>query len=565
MTRTLSRLVVEERILNLFEEKADSKIFAACFYGPRVLHNSQRDPEMNALIVIQDYQKKISSFTNQEMDPNLFFLAIDKKMFESDVEKGKLGDLISNFLSLPYSSWINPHYFRDMEVKMKKRSISELIENLIFQYPELSDLLLIRPEYFMYETMRRKAKLFPPLKYDFAKIFTHKVRKQNVAFIMSGYLAALKELETENCITFSNSYVRIVKDFAKATIQQRNLVSSMLASIHRTLLPYIQSLSLRIRTGYVQNQKTSTKRSKRAEKDLFKELEETEKYILMPSPLGPIPFSDRTTIQDFIEKTVPGADELDLRIKEMGGVLNSVFMLRIRKNNETQRIVVKRFENWQGFKWFPLALWALGTQSFAVSGKKRLEREYSNNEFLRNHGFSVPKILYVSIKERLIFEEFVEGEKLTKVIKRIIATKESTARDRGIIRRIGREIAKAHSLGVTLGDLKPENILVKEDDEICFLDLEQSSRNGNQTWDIAEFLYYSGHYIPPIRSDEAAKLIVTSFLEGYIEEGKGKREVVRKAASAKYTKIFSVFTLPHIILLIASICRKFGKEDTIRD
>ncbi|MCW4051944.1 MAG: hypothetical protein NWE78_01880, partial [Candidatus Bathyarchaeota archaeon] len=557
MIRLFSHPVVEERILSLVEEKADSKIFAACFYGPMVLHSSHREPDMKALIVIQNYQRKISSFTNQEMDLNLFLLAIDKKMFESDVEKGKLGDLISDSLSLPYLPWINPAYFRNMEVKMKKRSISELIKNLIFQYPELSDLLLIRPEYFMYETMRRKGKLFPPLKYDFARTFTPKVRKQNFAFIMSGYLEALKELETENCVSFSNGYVRIVKNFAKATIQQRNLVSSMLASIHRALLPYIQSLSLRVRTGYVQNQKTRTKRSK-AEKDLFKELEETEKHILMPSPLGPIPISNKTTIQEFIKKTVPGADELDLKIKEMGGVLNSVFMLRIRKDNETQRIVVKRFENWQGFKWFPLALWALGTQSFAVSGKKRLEREYSNNQFLKNHGFAVPTILYVSIKERLIFEEFVEGEKLTKVIKRIIASKESTARDLGIIRRIGKEIAKVHSLGVTLGDCKPENILVKEDDDICFLDLEQSSsRNGNQSWDIAEFLYYSGHYIPPIRSDEAAKLIATSFLEGYIE-GKGRREVVRKSASAKYTKIFSVFTLPNIILLIAGICKKFG-------
>ena len=560
MTRILSYPVVEKRILDICAKKADSKIFAACLYGPRVLNDSQRESETNALVVTRNYRKKISSHANPESDPNLFLLVIDKEMFESDVKEGRLGDLISNFLFQPYLPWINPRYFRTMEVKMKKRSATELIKTLIFQYPELSDLLLIKPEYFMYETMRRKVKLFPPLIRDFAETFTSKVRKQNVTFIMSGYLEALRELQIENCITFSNGYVGILKDFARATIQERNLVSNMFASINRTLLPYIQSLSLRIRTGYVQNQKTHAKRSRKAEKDLLEELKETEKQVLMPSPLGPIPISEETTIQDFIKKTVPGADELDLRIKEMGGALNSVFMLRIRKDNEMQKIVVKRFENWQGLKWFPLALWALGTQSFVVSGRKRLEREYSSNEFLRNQGFSVPKILYVSIRERLIFEEFVEGEKLTKIIKRIVTSKESTARDRRILRQIGKAIARAHSLGVTLGDCKPENILVKDDDDVCFLDLEQSTRNGNHPWDIAEFLYYSGHYIPPIGSDQAAVQIATTFLDGYIE-GEGKREVVREAASAKYTKIFSVFTLPHIILLIAGICRRVGKED----
>ncbi len=562
MTRISSHPVVEKRILDLFENKAGSKIFAACLYGPRVLNGLQRESETNALVVIRNYRKKISSYANQESDPNLFFLAIDKEMFESDVKEGRLGDLISNFFFQPYWPWINPRYFKTMEVKMKKRSTTELIKTLIFQYPELSDLLLIKPEYFMYETMRRKIKLFPPLIHDFAEAFTSKVRKQNVTFIMSGYLDALRELQTENCIAFSNGYVQILKDFARATIHERKLVSNMFTSINRALLPYIQSLSLRIRTGYVQNQKTHAKRSRKAEKDLLEELKETEKQVLTPSPLGPIPISEETTIQDFIKKTVPGADELDLRIKEMGGVLNNVFMLRIRKDSKTQKIVVKKFENWQGLKWFPLALWALGTQSFVVSGRKRLEREYSNNEFLRNQGFPVPKILYVSIREQLIFEEFVQGEKLTKIIKRIIASKESTARDRRILGQIGKAIARAHSLGVTLGDCKPENILVKEDDDVCFLDLEQSSRNGNQPWDIAEFLYYSGHYVPPIGSDEAAELIATTFLGGYVE-GKGKREVIRKAASAKYTKIFSVFTLPHIILLIAGICRRFGKEDTI--
>jgi len=89
---------------------------------------------------------------------------------------------------------------------------------------------------------------------------------------------------------------------------------------------------------------------------------------------------------------------------------------------------------------------------------------------------------------------------------------------------------------------------------VCFLDLEQATRNGNQPWDVAEFLYYSGHYIHPIQSDDAARTIAFSFIEGYLEAG-GRGENIRKAATAKYTKVFSIFTLPNVILAIANVCR----------
>jgi len=38
-------------------------------------------------------------------------------------------------------------------------------------------------------------------------------------------------------------------------------------------------------------------------------------------------------------------------------------------------------------------------------------------------------------------------------------------------------------------------------------------------------------------------------------------EVVRAAGKPKYTKVFSVFVLPHVILTISNICRKAGKKN----
>jgi len=281
----------------------------------------------------------------------------------------------------------------------------------------------------------------------------------------------------------------------------------------------------------------------------------------MPTPSGPVPLSNKTSIQDFAQKTMLGREASKIEVEQIGGVLNSVFLLTLRRDNQTQKIVAKKFEDWQGFKWLPLALWTLGTQSFAVLGKARLEKEYSTNQLLSKHGFNVPRILHVSLKERLIFEEFVQGQKLDEIVKEIISrsSEESKTKESEIIKSVGKEVARAHSLNIALGDCKPENMLVTEDRQVCFLDLEQATRNGNQPWDIAEFLYYSGHYLLPIHSDKAARIITSSFLEGYIEGG-GKRENVKEAASAKYTKVFSVFTLPHVLLAIANTCKRIGEE-----
>ncbi len=245
-----------------------------------------------------------------------------------------------------------------------------------------------------------------------------------------------------------------------------------------------------------------------------------------------------------------------MNIREMGGVLNTVYLLTLQGNRTEEKVVVKKFEDWFGFKWFPLALWAIGTKRFAVLGRSRLEREYAINRFLHGHGFPVPKILHVSHKKRLIFEDFIEGESFVGIIKQIISSGKKTSQVT-LVKEVGRKIAEAHKLGVSLGDCKPENIIITKDGKPYFVDLEQASRDGNQAWDIAEFLYYSGHYASPISPADSAELIATEFIKGYLEAG-GEKETVKKAGSPRYTKVFSIFTPPHVILAISNVCKKMG-------
>jgi tRNA A-37 threonylcarbamoyl transferase component Bud32 len=562
MTRILAAIGLQDRqVLQLCRATLGTgKIFASCFYGPRVYGYADEKSDINVLLIVSNYTPKMNDFAGQLEGANFFILAVDKELFETDVAKGKLGGLIAEIVTLPYQPWRNADYLEDMEVKIKKRIAIELLRDIVLKYPEMSTEILVQPEYFMYEVMRRKAKLFSPSIYSFSSIFKGRAKKQNVDLIMKGYLKALEELCAEKQVVLTDGYVRVDKDFVETTRRNSKRLSNILLSIQKALLPYIQGIS-ETTTVFLRNQRLLKKRAfKKTEEEMLKRIEETEKYLLIPTPLGPVPLSDKTSIQDIVRKAVPGGEKLEMEVEEMGGVLNSVFLLRLQRNHETQKIVVKKFEDWLGFKWFPLALWALGTQSFAVLGATRLEREYAINQVLRKNGFNVPRILYVSLKERLIFEEFVEGEKISETVKRIIASspRRVAPSDAEIINAVGKEIAKVHLVGIALGDCKPENVLLMND-KVCFLDLEQATRNGNQPWDIAEFLYYSGHYILPIHSDKAARTIASSFIDGYLEAG-GKSENIRKAASAKYTKVFSIFTLPNITLTIANACRKMGTE-----
>jgi len=536
------------------------RIVAACAYGPSASGYDDEKSSLNILLVLSGYQPMLKTYRKAFNQRDAFILAVDQRAFQRDVEKGWLGEFAADKLVVPYEPLINSEYLRRQEVSLKKRIVWELLEAIVLEFPELSHELVIKLEYFMYETLMQRARLFPPVTYRFLNMLRNDLKEKNVEIMMKGYREALKELNRENWITLLGKQVKITPKLV-GTIKSRRLrIPVLLKSFQRAIWLNILSVLPKMISPLAYDQELYTKMHGEIaiNEDLTSQLEDPENYLLMPTPLGLVPLSDKTSIEEFVSKTVPDARVSQVQIKQIGGVLNSVYMLTLQKDHEKQRIVVKKFKDWVGFKWFPLALWALGTKSFAVLGRSRLEREYALNQFLQSQGASVPRILYVSPQQSLVFQEFVEGENLVEIIKRIMANEKGAEKELALIREVGRKMAEAHRLGVALGDCKPENVIVTKEGKLYFVDLEQASRDGNQTWDIAEFLYYSGHYVPPLASAHPAELIAKSFIEGYLEAG-GKRETVKKAASPRYTKVFSIFTQPHVILALSNLCRKTGE------
>ena len=548
---------LKKNLLDLCRVIAGSrKITSVCLYGPWVCGYADEKTDINVLMILEQFTLRLNTYFEKLDDFNVSILTINYSDFERDINKSWLGEFFAEKLTVPYEPLLNENYLRLNEIKIKKRITLELLQKLTLEFPESSHEFLIKQEYFIFENMRRRAKVFPPITYSYLNMLQENLRRNNIKSIMDGYLEAFKELENDNVILHSEGYIKIAREHINSVKKRKLKLPLFFKSIQRRALPPLVSVFSESTSSYIQEQRLFTKNNSKFGADgLISRLEDPKNYILFPTPLGSVSLSDKSDIKDVARKIIPNSDFSKMKVKSIGGVFNDVYVLSVTQNGEEQKFVVKQFLDWSNLKWISLALWSFGTTSFAVLGQSRLEKEYAINTFLRSKGFPVPKIFSVSHKNRLILQEFIEGNDLVETIKRIMVSC-NNVKDLALIKDIGRKVAEAHSLGVSLGDCKPENFIVTKDG-FFFLDLEQANRDGNHVWDIAEFLYYSGHYSPPMSSAKAACIIAINFIEGYLEAG-GKKEYVKKAASTKYTKVFSIFTPPHVTLAISNICQKMG-------
>jgi Kae1-associated kinase Bud32 len=412
----------------------------------------------------------------------------------------------------------------------------------------------------MYEVMLNRVRIFPPLAYGLSNFMNGVAPRKEVELVFHGYVEALKQLEKEKKIVLSEGDVIIPKKFVAESKNPKVRFANISKNAPRTLFTSVFAAFPQLLNFFSQNtevllnfQKFTLKR----EADLTRCFVDPQKYVFVPTAEGLVSLANRLGVDAFVQKMLLNGEKGKIEFEPVGGVLNDVYLIKANPKGIEKKVVVKRFKDWSGFKWFPLSMWSFGTRTFAVLGRSRLERECAISEFLRCEGFNVPKILHVSHNERLVFMEYVEGENLSNAIKRIATSKsrEKTEKDLAKITRVGEIFAQVHSLNVALGDTKPENIIFDPDDKIYLLDFEQASHDGDKAWDVAEFMYYSGHYLQPLYSNGKAKSIASAFINGYLKGG-GDVNTIRKAGVSKYTRVFSVFTMPSIILAMSKVCRK---------
>jgi tRNA A-37 threonylcarbamoyl transferase component Bud32 len=542
-----------------------NETFAICVNGGYSLGLSATKSAIQVLAIIRPFQPRLMNYIKVFNGNNIVVFAVDKWVFERDVDRGFLGEALAGGLIFSYRPLINEDYLHYQELQLKKRLARELLESLVMDFPELSHEFYIKPEYFAHEIMVTRAKLFPPLMYALRSIAGKDAAKKDVEAATKVFLEALNELQKDGAISFSKSYVRMSRDFVINVRSQKTRITSLLKAGQRTLFTSIIDIFPRIMNILSQNNDLFLAIQKVAKS--VKEpqpIVHPENYVYVPTATGLARLANRMDVESFAKKVLCADEDADVKVKNLGGILNDVYLVKTVSDGKERKVVVKRFRDWSSFKWFPLTLWSLGTRSFAVLGSSRLEKECAINRLLDSEGFAVPKILHVSPSRRLIFMQYVEGEDLSKLMRRAASSKNITEVRRCLdaVERVGELFCKVHSLGVALGDAKPENILIGSSGDIYIMDFEQASRGGDKVWDIAEFLYYAGHDIPSFVETAMAEQIAKAFVVGYLKAG-GNLQLVRRSGSPKYTKVFSVFTFPHLIYAISNVCRKAEKNETI--
>jgi tRNA A-37 threonylcarbamoyl transferase component Bud32 len=525
---------------------------------------AQDKNSLQAVIVIHNFTPRIMSYVKVITGRTIVIMAVDQWVFERDIERGFLGEASVSTLMFPYVALVGEKYLHSQEIMLKKRLILELLENLSISFPELSDKLQIKPEYFMFEVLLNRVRVFPPLAECVSNFMQDTKTRNKHNPTLDGYMQALAILEKEAKVKMSDNYIMIPKKLVPDNKKPKVWLTNIFKNAPRTLFTPIFEFFPQFLNLFNQNPemllKFQTFEQLKRTYDEKRAFEDPERYICVPTLHGLVPLTDKINITDFVKEKVLHAKKAKIKLERAGGVLNDVYLITAKSDSEEKQVILKRFKDWSGFKWFPLNLWSLGTRQFAVLGKSRLEKECVISEILHSKNFNVPRVLHVSVNERLIFMEYIKGKDLTHNIKRIgrIKSQDAISKDLKLLTRVGELLAEVHALNVVLGDTKPENVIVNCDNRIYLLDFEQASEGGDKSWDIAEFLYFSGHYLPPLGSAEKAELIANTFISGYLKAG-GSLSSVKKAGDAKYTRIFGVFTAPAVLTAMSAACKKAEK------
>jgi len=557
--RYLANDELNNQILEFCRHAAGSASITAIAYVDNYSNETINEKTIiNVMLVIKNFQPRIMSYIKTFNEQTIFVLAVDQWIFERDIEIGLLGEAIASKLIFPNFPVYGEDYLQSEEVALKKRLILELLQNLALSFPELTQRIQIKPQYFMYEVLFNRIRVFPLLAYDAADIVNELTL--NEAENLSSYDKALKRLEAEEKIYFSNGYVMMSKRFLVECQDPRIKLFNLSKNAPRTIFtslfgtfPKLINIISQSTEGFVKSQKINWRKIP----DSTYPFIDPQKYVFFQTSEGLVSLSDKIDIKGYAQKVLLKGQSEDIEVEPLGGMLNDVYLINVRGDGGEKRVIAKRFKDWSGFKWFPLTVWSLGARPFAITAQARLAKECAISELLYSEGFNVPKILHVSNAERLIFMEHIDGESLSQAIKRIAAATEHQTFEKELanICKAGEILANVHSHDIALGDTKPENMLVKQDGSIYMIDFEQATQGGDKAWDVAVFLYYSGHYLQPLYGNSKAESIAKAFINGYLKAG-GDVNVIKKAGSTKYTRIFSIFTMWNIISVISSVLKK---------
>lgn len=456
---------------------------------------------------------------------NKSVIMVGEEELRRDCESEELGGIVAYRLLIPYVPLIGRQLLEELESAYKRHISLESLRNLVLEHRLAATHIIIKPEFFLYDKLRRMATIYPPSRLMIKTVFTGEVREKAIEESLRIFRKALRELVSKGLLVerdggFSPSQSLVEEVFsstpyARVVDELEHAFKAYLSAGQAPALGFMGGMELRF----------SALTPPR--------LPDPEEYLFINTSLGLQSLSERLEIEDFVEKFF-GVRRRTVKVRRLGGVLNATYVAEFPSNGKKKRVFVKKYLNWTDFKWVVAWLWALGVKNFSVLASTRMSNEIYFINRLAELGFNTAEILHVNWKRKTLFQRFVEGENGVQALKRSRGTTEFNE----LSRKMGGILSRLHSRGITLGDSNPFSFLfTKENDEIYLIDLEQCSVNGLKSWDLAELVYYTGHYLSAKDAEAFAYHLVTGYLEGG-----GEKDVVEKVLDVRYQRLLALWT-----------------------
>jgi tRNA A-37 threonylcarbamoyl transferase component Bud32 len=524
---------------------------AICEYGPAVYARPGSYKGQDVLVVCDSYANGLRAHLRVIDGHEIRFLITDRSLMESDITRGTLGDFLTEKFLYPNRTLTNSEYLEKMSIQAKTRVVKEETRDLVVEYGEMCRGLVARPEFFGISRMRKQARVFLPSMADYLRLLESPVREQNISILHDCFKATIAtmkgdvvELDGDYATFQDNAIDKWLKD--RTSEQAINILRQSQRAFYTNLT---KGRSIYLNLDLLAHELSEPLKAGLDPMLAGRKPENPKDYLYLRTSEGFATFNETASFEEIVAKLRPGRP---ITISPLAGVLNEVVLVTAGK----EQFVAKKFTDWHGFKWFTLNLVSFGSKVFAVSGKTRMTNEYGINRYLAKKGLKVPHIIHVNLNQRILVENYVAGNGLNDFATKAIEQNTLTESQYRIAQTLGETLARIHSVGVSVGDAKPENF-VATDGEIFTVDLEQAGKREDFAWDIAELLFYTGHYSTSPVPTGGLSEIVEAFTAGYLR--KGHATEFKKATGLRYAKAFSFWTSAPIILEISKILNEASR------
>lgn len=518
-------------------------LIAICAYGSQVSGYASKDSDYDVIMVLKPFAQRIKYYyLKGEVECSA--LVVDPKAIQNDCKKSTFGEFVAGRLLNPYSVITGREFLKQSEVVYKKRIIVEGLSDAIIDFSHFASEINFPLSYFLFEKLKKRAAIYPPVIYSYSKTYGDELVSNNLPSALDGFRKAALELQLEGVISYDedSQNVRLLpwKKGFHSGIPGRIEAAALYTS--KSLRQYAtHGYAGRVSPNVVGHEVVSKISRSRKSHKLPERIRNPRKDCTLSG--SKLFLGSKNWLREIIEYA--GLDESTCVItKSSPGEIYTTagfYELKDLKSGKELSIAVKRFRDIRGVKWGVLNLWTLKNANFTVNPTERLFREFRAALEIRKFGLASHHIMAVFWPQRMTVSEFLEGRDLSKVEASFLDGK---TEDLIPIFKFGSDLAVMHNNNYCMGDTKPSNAIYSDkESRVYFTDLEQAHPDGNKTWDLAEFIYYSVRFT---LKEERARRLVSAFVSGYVEKTEDTK-VLENASAFRYSAPFQPFVAPNIM------------------